>query len=138
MSSPPKRAALNAMSWPQITARLAQTAKSVRADDDVVNYVNTQQLAGFDQGPRHIDILVARSQRSSRMIVRNDDRMRISQQSSFEDLAWMYQTRGYSAVRNNVISGTPDDLEQFVAPLKFYSEEHFVAFHLDAKNQVIG
>ena len=34
--------------------------------------------------------------------------------------------------------GTPADLEQFVAPLKFYSEEHFVAFHLDAKNQVIG
>src|SRR5579885_2389625 len=34
--------------------------------------------------------------------------------------------------------GTPDDLEQFVAPLKFYSEEHFVAFHLDAKHHVIG
>lgn len=33
---------------------------------------------------------------------------------------------------------TPDDLEKFVEPLKHYSEEHFVAFHLDAKHQVIG
>lgn len=33
---------------------------------------------------------------------------------------------------------TPDDLEQFVAPLKLYSEEHFVAFHLDVKHQVTG
>jgi DNA repair protein RadC len=32
----------------------------------------------------------------------------------------------------------PDDIEKFVEPLKIYSEEHFVAFHLDAKNQVIG
>jgi DNA repair protein RadC len=32
----------------------------------------------------------------------------------------------------------PDDLEGFVEPLKHYSEEHFVAFHLDAKNQVTG
>lgn len=30
--------------------------------------------------------------------------------------------------------GCPEDLEKFVAPLKMYSEEHFVAFHLDAKN----
>lgn len=34
--------------------------------------------------------------------------------------------------------GCPDDIEKFVEPLKLYSEEHFVAFHLDAKNQVIG
>jgi DNA repair protein RadC len=33
---------------------------------------------------------------------------------------------------------TPEDLDRFVEPLKHYSEEHFVAFHLDAKNQVIG
>lgn len=34
--------------------------------------------------------------------------------------------------------GCPDDLEKFVEPLKHYSEEHFVDFHLDAKNQVTG
>lgn len=34
--------------------------------------------------------------------------------------------------------GCPDDLERFVEPLKHYSEEHFVAFHLDARNSVIG
>lgn len=34
--------------------------------------------------------------------------------------------------------GCPEDLEKFVAPLKMYSEEHFVAFHLDAKNAVTG
>ena len=33
---------------------------------------------------------------------------------------------------------SPESLEKFVEPLKHYSEEHFVAFHLDAKNQVIG
>lgn len=32
----------------------------------------------------------------------------------------------------------PDDIDRFVEPLKHYSEEHFVSFHLDAKNQVIG
>jgi DNA repair protein RadC len=34
--------------------------------------------------------------------------------------------------------GGPEDLEKFVEPLKHYSEEHFVSFHLDCKNQVIG
>jgi DNA repair protein RadC len=33
---------------------------------------------------------------------------------------------------------SPDCLDKFVEPLKHYAEEHFVAFHLDAKNQVIG
>lgn len=31
-----------------------------------------------------------------------------------------------------------EDLDRFVEPLKHYSEEHFVAFHLNAKFQVIG
>jgi DNA repair protein RadC len=31
-----------------------------------------------------------------------------------------------------------DDLEKFVEPLKHYSEEHFIAFHLDVKFHVIG
>lgn len=33
---------------------------------------------------------------------------------------------------------SPNDLERFVEPLKHFSEEHFVSFHLDCKNQVIG
>jgi DNA repair protein RadC len=33
---------------------------------------------------------------------------------------------------------TPDDIEQFVEPMKHFSEEYFVAFHLDAKHHVIG
>lgn len=32
----------------------------------------------------------------------------------------------------------PDDLARFVEPLKYYAEENFVSFHLDAKNQVTG
>lgn len=32
----------------------------------------------------------------------------------------------------------PEDLHKFVEPLKHYAEEHFVSFHLDTKNQVIG
>jgi DNA repair protein RadC len=32
----------------------------------------------------------------------------------------------------------PDDIEQFVEPMKHFSEEYFVAFHLDAKHHVIG
>ena len=32
----------------------------------------------------------------------------------------------------------PADVEKFIEPLRHYSEEHFVSFHLDAKNQVIG
>ena len=32
----------------------------------------------------------------------------------------------------------PDDMEQFVEPLKFFSEEHFISFHVDAKNAIIG
>lgn len=30
------------------------------------------------------------------------------------------------------------DIEQFIEPLKHYAEEHFVAFHLNAKFEVIG
>jgi len=33
---------------------------------------------------------------------------------------------------------SPDCLEQFVEPLKHFSEEHFVSFHMNARNQVIG
>lgn len=32
----------------------------------------------------------------------------------------------------------PEHLGRFVEPLKYYSEEYFVAFHLDVKNQVTG
>lgn len=34
--------------------------------------------------------------------------------------------------------GCPNDLEKFIEPLRWYSEENFVSFHLDAKNQVTG
>ena len=30
----------------------------------------------------------------------------------------------------------PDDLERFVEPLKHYSEEYFVSFHLSSRNQI--
>lgn len=33
---------------------------------------------------------------------------------------------------------TPSDVEEFVEPLKHYSEEYFVAFHLNCRNHVIG
>src|SRR5947209_7390044 len=33
---------------------------------------------------------------------------------------------------------SPADLDKFIEPLKHYSEEHFVSFHLDTKHQVIG
>ncbi len=33
---------------------------------------------------------------------------------------------------------SPDDIEQFIEPLKHYAEEHFVAFHLDAKFAGVG
>ncbi|HEY9757672.1 MAG TPA: JAB domain-containing protein [Oculatellaceae cyanobacterium] len=33
---------------------------------------------------------------------------------------------------------TPDCLEKFVEPLKHYAEEHFVAFHLNVRNEVTG
>ena len=33
---------------------------------------------------------------------------------------------------------SPLDLEKIIEPLKHYSEEHFVAFHLNVQNQVLG
>ncbi len=33
---------------------------------------------------------------------------------------------------------SPDSLAKFVEPLRHYSEEHFVAFHLDSGHKVIG
>jgi DNA repair protein RadC len=33
---------------------------------------------------------------------------------------------------------TPEDLEQYLEPMKHLSEEHFVALHLNAKNHVTG
>ena len=32
----------------------------------------------------------------------------------------------------------PDDLDKFIEPMRYYSEEHFVSFHLDIQHQVIG
>ncbi len=32
----------------------------------------------------------------------------------------------------------PEDLSKFVEPLRLYSEENFVVFHLDCRNQVVG
>ena len=40
-------------------------------------------------------------------------------------------------VKAQAIKGA-DDLDQFIEPLKHYSEEHFVSFHLNAKLEVIG
>ncbi|HEY9790637.1 MAG TPA: JAB domain-containing protein [Candidatus Obscuribacterales bacterium] len=33
---------------------------------------------------------------------------------------------------------TPYDLEQFVEPLKHFSEEYFIAYHLDARHHVVA
>jgi DNA repair protein RadC len=33
---------------------------------------------------------------------------------------------------------TPDDLHQYLEPMRYLSEEHFVALHLDAKHQITG
>jgi DNA repair protein RadC len=33
---------------------------------------------------------------------------------------------------------TPEDLEQYLEPMKHLSEEHFVALHLNVKNQITG
>lgn len=32
----------------------------------------------------------------------------------------------------------PEDIERFAEPLKFYSEEHFISFFLNARNEVTG
>ncbi|HEY9683267.1 MAG TPA: JAB domain-containing protein [Drouetiella sp.] len=32
----------------------------------------------------------------------------------------------------------PEDIEKFVQPMKFYPEEHFVSFHLNARHAVTG
>jgi len=40
-------------------------------------------------------------------------------------------------VKPHAIHG-PQEIERLIEPMKFYSEEHFVAFHLDTKFQVIG
>jgi DNA repair protein RadC len=33
---------------------------------------------------------------------------------------------------------TPSDIDQFTEPLKHFSEEYFIAYHLDTKHHVIG
>lgn len=33
---------------------------------------------------------------------------------------------------------TPDDMEQFLEPLKHLSEEYFIAYHLDARHHVVA
>jgi DNA repair protein RadC len=42
-----------------------------------------------------------------------------------------------SGVKSTPIT-CPDDIEKFVEPMKHYDSEHFVSFHLDAKNCVVG
>ncbi len=40
-------------------------------------------------------------------------------------------------VKPSKIAG-PEEFQQFLAPLSFYPEEHFIAFHLDTKHHIIG
>lgn len=41
-------------------------------------------------------------------------------------------------VEDGVKISTPEDIHQYVEPLKHYAEEHFVAFHIDAQHKIIG
>lgn len=77
---------------PHVAAGFSQAAQAIRTDDDVVDHFHAQQIAGFDQCLRHLDVLVARSQRASGMIVRNDHCNGIGQDCRFEYLARMDQT----------------------------------------------
>jgi len=40
--------------------------------------------------------------------------------------------------KEDIVVHGPSDLEMLVEPLRHYAEEHFVCFHLDAKNKVCG
>lgn len=40
--------------------------------------------------------------------------------------------------RKPVAVYSPEDMGKFVEPLRLYAEEHFIAYHLDAKSQVTG
>ncbi len=58
-----------------MSVRFSHAAKTVRADNDVIDHVHFHQFSCFDERFRHVEILLAWRQRSSRMIVRYDDRV---------------------------------------------------------------
>lgn len=55
----------------------------------MVEDVYSQQLAGGDQLPGRIQVILARVGRSSRMIVRNDNAVSVIQDSGLEHLPWV-------------------------------------------------
>ena len=75
---------------------LSQTGKSIRANDDVINQPNPQQIPSFYKGLCYVNIVVAWSQRTGRMIVSDNNRICICQDSRFKNLPRVHETRRYA------------------------------------------
>lgn len=83
---------------------LSQAGDTSGAYDDVVDQIYAQELACTNQGPGHFEIFGARCEGAGRMVVRNDDGMRVRDQGRFENFSWMHKAGGDRPLRNDLVT----------------------------------
>jgi hypothetical protein len=75
---------------PHKAVSFPQTAQAIGADDDVIDYLNSHQGASLYERFRSFQIFFARCKRSTGMIVSDDNRVRIRDQSTLEHFTRMH------------------------------------------------
>lgn len=55
----------------------SQAVQTIRADYDVINHAHLEQLTGLDECLGHLQIFRTGRERASRVVVSNDERVRI-------------------------------------------------------------
>ena len=79
-------------------ASLAKAHVATIADDDVVEHVHADQLAGINESSRERHVVRAWRRVAARVIVRHDDRGGVRQERSLEDLARLCDGDRYVAM----------------------------------------
>ncbi len=78
-----------------------------RAEDDVVEYPDAEDLRGFDQAVRAVTVFPRGSRIARRVIVQEYDGSRVLQNSGFEDFPWVHDRGGKASHADRVIADRP-------------------------------
>ena len=62
----------------------------------MVDDIDTEELASFDESAGDIDVFSAGSERTGRVIVSHNDGIRVRKQRGFEHFSWVDQARTYA------------------------------------------
>lgn len=70
----------------------------------MVDDIDTEELACFDESAGDIDVFTAGSERTGWVIVRHDDGVRVCKQRGFEHFSWVNQARSNGSLRHDMVA----------------------------------